>query len=97
MAGASGAPATSVGVMISGAPGRTRPIEKLASPNQVKIFVPLPSLASAEPEEKVKGALPAALVRKVIVIALPLAPVKPGFKTIPSKLTVPAELEEDGS
>ena len=95
--GASGVPAISAGVTVSGAPDCIVPIEKLASPIPVKIFVPLPSLASAEPEEKIRDALPAALVLKVIVMALPLEPVKPGFKTMPSKFTVPAELENDGS
>jgi len=28
---------------------------------------------------------------------LPLEPVNPGFKTMPSKFTVPAELEKEGS
>jgi len=61
------------------------------------MFVPLPSLARAEASEKVREALPAAFVLKVMLMALPLEPVNPGFKTIPSKFIVPAELEKDGS
>ncbi len=68
-----------------------------ATREPVKIFVPVPSFAKTEPEEKLKFAVPAVFVLKVIVRILPLAPVYPGFNTMPSKLTVPALFENDGS
>jgi len=98
--GAEGVPETAEGAVVSGtagAVGATPSKLNQALPKLVKIFVPLPSFANAKPEEKVNGALLAALTVKVIVMALPFEPVKPGFKTMPSKFTVPAEFENDGS
>ena len=90
-------PATSVGVVSSSTDGAAPPSEKFAFPKLAKIFVPLPSLASTDPEEKVNGADPAAFTLKLIAIIFPDEPVKPGFKAIPSKFTVPAKLENEGS
>ena len=69
-----------------------------AVPKSDKIFVPNPSLAKIEPLKKFKSASPADLTLKVIPINFPV-PVKPGFKTIPSKRILPCalELEKDGS
>ena len=61
------------------------------------MLVPLPSLANTEPEENVTGADPTAFVLKLTVIILPAEPVNPGFKTMPSKFTVPSVLENAGS
>ena len=97
ISGADGAPAISEGVIASGAPGLTAPRVKFAVPKLVKIFVPLPSLASAEPDEKLIGAMPGAVTGKVTLKIVPEAPVNPGFNTIPSKFAVPAELKEAGS
>jgi len=59
--------------------------------------VPAPSLAKTEPEENVRVACPWALALKLMVIIFPLAPVNPGFITMPSKFIVPALLEKFGS
>lgn len=66
-------------------------------PGVDKRFVPRPSFASTELEEKERVAAPVERALNVTVIILPFAPVNPGFKTIPSKLTVPALFENDGS
>ena len=58
--------------------------------------MPYPSFASTEPEEKLRIAVPAAFTLKLTVISFPLAPVNPGLSAMPSKLTVPALLENDG-
>ena len=70
---------------------------KTATRIPFRIFVPVPSFAKTEPEEKLRFAVPELLARKVIVRILPLEPIYPGFNTIPSKLAVPALLEKDGS
>ena len=61
------------------------------------MFVPLPSFANIEPEEKIIAVVPAALALKFIVMIFPALPVNPGFRTMPSKLIAPALLENDGS
>src|SRR3989344_739138 len=70
---------------------------KIATRRPFKIFVPVPSLAKTDPDEKLRFAIPELLTRNVIVRIFPLAPIYPGFNTIPSKLTVPALFEKDGS
>src|SRR3989344_9623133 len=98
ISGACGAPANSDGVIDSPAPGWVVPPKlNCAFPKLAKIFVPLPSLAKTEPEEKLRTAAPAAFTLKFIVMAFPAAPIKPGLRTMPSKVTAPAELENDGS
>ena len=69
----------------------------VAVPKPFNIFVPFPSFAKTDPEEKLIAAVPACLALKFMISTLPTAPVKPGFNTIPSKLTVPAAFEKDGS
>jgi len=59
--------------------------------------VPVPSFARTEPEEKLRFACPAFRARKVMARIFPEAPVYPGLSAIPSKLTVPALFENDGS
>ena len=71
--------------------------ENDALPRPFKISVPLPSLARTEPEEKLTLAAPDDIDLKFIVIIRPLEPVNPGLGIIPSKLTVPLLLENDGS
>src|SRR3989344_3259735 len=91
-------PAT-IGVSVCGA-GIVSPelaSVKTATRRPFKIFAPVPSLAKTEPDEKLKFAAPALRTRKVIVRIFPEAPVYPGFSTTPSKLTVPALFEKDGS
>src|SRR3989338_3862705 len=96
--GACGTPVNSTGVTDSGAPVSTAPPKlNCAFPKSIRIFVPWPSLASAEPEEKLRIAVPAALTLKFAVINFPLVPLNPGLSAMPSKLTVPALLENDGS
>src|SRR3989338_5744975 len=96
--GACGTPVNSTGVTDSGAPISTAPPKlNCAFPKPIRILVPWPSLASTEPEEKLRRAVPAAFTLKFIVISFPLAPVNPGLSAMPSKLIVPAELENDGS
>ena len=62
---------------------------KTATHIPFRIFVPVPSLAKTEPEEKFRLACPALRARKVIVRIFPLVPVYPGLSTMPSKETVP--------
>ena len=61
------------------------------------MLVPKPSLAKMAADEKVRLAPPAALTLKLMVKIRPPEPVKPGFKTMPSKLTAPEVLEKPGS
>jgi len=61
------------------------------------MFAPVPSFAKTEPEEKLTFTCPVFRARKVSVRIFPEAPIYPGLSTMPSKLTVPALLENDGS
>ena len=59
-------------------------------------IVPLPSLASTEPEEKDKVEVPVAFTLKTTLMILPAAPVNPGLKATPWKFTEPALLSKLG-
>lgn len=72
-------------------------ILKMPPEKLVKIFVPFPSLASAEPETKLTVACPCAFGLKVILKIAPEGPVKPGLGSPPEKVTEPAALEKVGS
>lgn len=72
-------------------------IVNCALPSVVGMLVPAPSLARIEPELRITLATPAESARNVIDITLPFVPVKPGFRTIPSKVTEPSVLEKVGS
>ena len=71
---------------------------KLAFPNPDNMLVPSPSFAKIEPLEKFKAAAPDDLTRKVMLINFP-SPENPGFKAMPSNLTLPIEstFEKEGS
>src|SRR3989338_3933689 len=70
---------------------------KTATRRPFRMFAPVPSFAKTEPEEKLTFTCPIFRARKVSVRIFPEAPIYPGLSTMPSKLTVPALLENDGS
>src|SRR3989344_1985561 len=87
------------GVAVCGAGGVSPVLASVKTATRIplNIFALVPSFAKTEPEEKLTFAVPELRARKVMVRIFPFAPVYPGLSTIPSKLTVPALFEKDGS